>query len=443
VIRVASRASPLARAQVHEVLSLFELLYPELVFDTLFVETTGDKDQTTSLKTLEKSDFFTKEIDQLLLQGACRLALHSAKDLPDPLPEGLALVALTRGVSSADVLVLRSGETLETLKRGALIGTSSLRREQQIAALRSDLCCIDIRGTIEVRLAKLDSGVIDGLVMAEAALIRLGLTDRNRLTLEEESAPRQGRLALIARTDDLEMKKLCSALDARQKRVLYLGTDPSGYVTEGTLVHHPLIHITPRSVHLPEIALAYAQMPLYTHLLLTSKNAAGLLFAYHSVQALAEKEICAIGKATAAEIEKRGLRVKWVAEEETQEGMIAQLKKEALDSAYLFYPRSSRARPQLKNFLESLNIRHRVCDIYDTSTNSALPFLPLEEFDELVFTSPSTVEAFFERYAQIPPGVTIKAIGPVTLAALKRKRDQALCLLQNQPSVCLSQCSKE
>jgi hydroxymethylbilane synthase len=416
MIRVASRASLLAQAQVREVQLALRGIFPDAAFDTLLVETAGDKDQKSSLKNLERSDFFTKEIDQLLLQGACELAIHSAKDLPDPLPKGLSLVALTRGVSSADVLVLREGEKIETLKAGALIGTSSVRREQSIAALRADLRCTDIRGPIEVRLQKLDSGLVDGLVMAEAALIRLGLTTRNYFALEGESAPLQGRLALIARTDDLEMAKLCSVLDARRKRILYFGTDPSNYLHDAVLVHHPLISIVPRPAQ-----PAYAHMSDYTHILLTSKNAVAVLLAHLTergeLSALHEKEICAIGKATAAEIEKRGFRVKWVAEEETQEGMIARLKKEELGKAYLFYPRSAKARPLLKEFLGSLGVRHTVCDIYDTST-CTLPLISLEEFDELVFTSPSTVEAFFERYKTLPPGIAVTAIGPVTQAAL-------------------------
>ena len=123
------------------------------------METTGDKDQKTSLRTLEKTDFFTKEIDELQLAGGCRISIHSAKDLPDPLPKGLTMVALTQGVDPSDSLVLRENETIESLPHGAKMGTSSARREKNIRDLRSDFICVDVRGNIQARLALLDQGV--------------------------------------------------------------------------------------------------------------------------------------------------------------------------------------------------------------------------------------------------------------------------------------------
>jgi hydroxymethylbilane synthase len=197
--------------QVNEVLQEIQKFYPEILFDVLLVETTGDLDQKTSLRTLEKTDFFTKEIDALLLKGECRLAIHSAKDLPDPLPKGLALAALTRGVDPSDALVVRE----VPLKRGARIGTSSLRREERVRALSLNLECVDIRGTIEQRLELLDSGEVDGVVIAEAALIRLGLTERLRLPLPGPTAPLQGQLAVIVQSEDHEMKGIFSIIDAR------------------------------------------------------------------------------------------------------------------------------------------------------------------------------------------------------------------------------------
>ncbi len=210
-LKVAARASRLSQVQVNEVLQEIQKFYPEILFDVLLVETTGDLDQKTSLRTLEKTDFFTKEIDALLLKGECRLAIHSAKDLPDPLPKGLALAALTRGVDPSDALVVRE----VPLKRGARIGTSSLRREERVRALSLNLECVDIRGTIEQRLELLDSGEVDGVVIAEAALIRLGLTERLRLPLPGPTAPLQGQLAVIVQSEDHEMKGIFSIIDAR------------------------------------------------------------------------------------------------------------------------------------------------------------------------------------------------------------------------------------
>jgi hydroxymethylbilane synthase len=214
-ILVGARGSPLSRAQVEEVLQELRRFHPETQFQPLWIETTGDKDLVTSLRDLERTDFFTKEIDALQKGGGCRISIHSAKDLPDPLPEGLALVALTKGVSPADVLVLRDLETVEGLTFGAKIGTSSVRREKQICALRRDFVCVDVRGPIEKRLALLDIGTIDGLVMAEAALIRLKLTTRVRFPLLGERPPLQGQLAIVSVEGDERMRKLFECIDVR------------------------------------------------------------------------------------------------------------------------------------------------------------------------------------------------------------------------------------
>jgi len=215
IVSVGARDSSLSQAQVSEVLHALRCIHPEVTFDPIWQKTIGDKDLNTSLRELDRTDFFTKEIDEMLLERKCRIAIHSAKDLPHPLPQGLAILAITQGVDPSDVLVLRDRETLDTLPEGARIGSSSKRRDDMIKHLRSDLRCVDIRGTIDRRLALLDSGQIDGVVMAEAALICLHLTHRNRMRLNGEAAPLQGRLAVVARENDKEMADLFSCLDAR------------------------------------------------------------------------------------------------------------------------------------------------------------------------------------------------------------------------------------
>ncbi len=216
-IRVGARSSPLSKAQCDEILQELRQFYPDIGFHPIWLETTGDKDLKTPLRTLEKTDFFTKEIDALQLSGGCRIGIHSAKDLPEPLAQGLVLAALTRGVDPSDSLVLREGETVESLPVTAKIGTSSVRREKNIHDLRPDLVCVDVRGNIQARLALLDKGAIDGLVIAEAALIRLKLTSLNRIPLPGERAALQGQLAIIAREDDREMLELFGCIDVRQQ----------------------------------------------------------------------------------------------------------------------------------------------------------------------------------------------------------------------------------
>lgn len=214
-ITVGARDSILSRVQIQEVLQELKQFKPDVEFQPILVETMGDKDLNTSLRTLEKTDFFTKEIDLLQLSKGCRISIHSAKDLSEPLPKGLTIAALTKGVDSSDVLVLRSGETLQSLPMDAKIGTSSIRREQNIKAMRADLNCIDIRGNIQRRLAFLECGDIDGLVVAEAALIRLQLTSLNRIYLPGERAALQGQLAVLVLESDEEMKSLFRFIDAR------------------------------------------------------------------------------------------------------------------------------------------------------------------------------------------------------------------------------------
>lgn len=218
-IILGARSSPLSKAQVEEVLHELHKFHEGISFSPIFVKTAGDKDRLTSLKLMDKTNFFTEEIDQMLLSGECRIAVHSAKDLPEPLPSGLVCIALTEGRDSSDVLVLRDRENLASLKVHAKIATSSLRREEMIKEMRSDVLCVDIRGTIEERLKKLDSGEVDALVMAEAALIRLKLTARNRIKLPGPTAKYQGQLAILARAEDVEMQELFAPLDSRRNAV--------------------------------------------------------------------------------------------------------------------------------------------------------------------------------------------------------------------------------
>ena len=209
-IKVGARKSPLSQVQCDEV--LHELLsFTPVEFVPVWVETVGDKDKTTSLRSLDKTDFFTREIDEMLIEGKCRIGIHSAKDLPDPLRKGLKIVALTKGVDPSDVLVIR-----QELQPDAVVASSSERREAMILKKWPHFKCVDIRGTIGERLAILDSGKMDAVVMAKAALIRLGtLNDRKWIQLEGETTPLQGKLAVIARDDDLEMTELFKCIDTR------------------------------------------------------------------------------------------------------------------------------------------------------------------------------------------------------------------------------------
>lgn len=210
-VRVGARGSNLSQKQVWEVLKELNKHEPHVTFDPVWIKTSGDKDQKTSLRFMENSNFFTKELDDLLLAGEIRLSMHSAKDLPKPLAEGLSMVALTHGLDPSDSLVMSP-----TFTGKGLIATSSLRREKTIRELYPEAQLVDIRGTIEQRLSYLERGEIEGLVVAECALIRLGLTHLPRVTLPKPYAEYQGQLAVLARSDDIEMSRLFACIDSRK-----------------------------------------------------------------------------------------------------------------------------------------------------------------------------------------------------------------------------------
>lgn len=416
-IKVGARSSPLSLVQCDEVLSELKVHHPQVTFDLQKVATVGDKDKKTSLRTLNKTDFFTKEIDEMLLRGDCRIGIHSAKDLPEPIPNGLSIVALTKGVDPADALVMRSGETLSSLKQGAIIATSSERREMMVCSLRPDLRFIDLRGTIGERLTKLDSGDADGVVVAEAALIRLKLTHLNRIILPGETTAHQGQLAILARQEDREMASLFACLDVRQmapKRILHVGLQPPSPKAGEQIIHCPLIRIVPR----PYDAEAFKDIDAYTHLIFTSKSAVEIFCSYQ--KDIGGKEVFAVGHATALCLLEHGIPVTETAQDERAEGLIALLEKRDLSQAYLFWPHSAQARPILRDYLKQKRLRYRECLLYDTLPLKPDPLPNLAQIDEIHFTSPSTVDAFVQFFGRLPKDKALKAIGPVTDLAIKK-----------------------
>ncbi len=214
-IRVCARDSLLSKKQVREISGLLSPFYPDLRFSEDYIKTTGDKDRKTSLKTLGKTNFFTKEIDEKLLLNEADIGIHSAKDLPDPYECNIEIIAITEGLTPADALVFREGYSLSSLPFGAKIAASSDRREKAIRELRNDFVFTDIRGTIEERLEILFSGQADGIVIAEAALIRLQLTHLSRLILPGKTVEGQGKLAVTAKFGNIRMKQIFSSIDSR------------------------------------------------------------------------------------------------------------------------------------------------------------------------------------------------------------------------------------
>lgn len=219
IISVGARNSLLSRTQVQEVLVEIRKHAPFILFAPFFMDTWGDQRLDISLKTMEKTDFFTREIEAAQQQEQFRISIHSAKDLPDSIHPALEIIAITQGVDSGDSLVMRPGACLKTLPSKSIIGVSSERREAHLKRLRPDLVFRDIRGKIDMRLEQLHSGQLDGLVIAEAALIRLGLTHLTREKLGLTPAPWQGKLAVVGRKGDTLMQQLFSVMDTRRQDI--------------------------------------------------------------------------------------------------------------------------------------------------------------------------------------------------------------------------------
>ncbi|MCK4422599.1 MAG: hydroxymethylbilane synthase [Candidatus Omnitrophica bacterium] len=215
IFKIGARSSPLALKQIEEIIPLLKKVHPEFVFNLVRIDTAGDKDKVTPLEKLEGTDFFTREIEQALLREKIDLAVHSAKDMPDVLPEGLEIAVILKSIDPYDVLVSKGNLKLDELPSGAKIGTSSLRRKIQLKSFRRDFQIVDIRGNIEERLSKLNESDLDAIVLAAAGLIRLSLEHRITQKLSFDIlCPHslQGCLAIEIRSSDTKMKSLISRL---------------------------------------------------------------------------------------------------------------------------------------------------------------------------------------------------------------------------------------
>lgn len=196
---IAARQSPLAIWQAEHVRQAFLKHYPKLIVDIKGFKTTGDKVLDQPLSQIGGKGLFTKELEEALLDGRADLAVHSMKDVPMVLPEGFILPATLARENASDAFVSSHYESLDTLPEGALIGTSSLRRAALVKIFYPRLRVLPLRGNLQTRLQKLDGGMFDGIILASAGLIRLGLTERIREYLAPERwlpAPGQGALAI-------------------------------------------------------------------------------------------------------------------------------------------------------------------------------------------------------------------------------------------------------
>ncbi len=223
-IRIGSRKSQLALVQTHWVQEQLQKVFPDITFEVHSMSTQGDKILDVALAKIGDKGLFTKELEVGMLSQEIDFAVHSLKDLPTRLPEGLALAAITERENPADALVVHEkhkDKQIDTLPEGAVIGTSSLRRLAQLRHHFPHFTFKDIRGNLNTRMAKLDAGEYDGIILAVAGLERLGMSDRIHQILPKEislHAVGQGALGIECRADDSEVISLLKAIEHPQTR---------------------------------------------------------------------------------------------------------------------------------------------------------------------------------------------------------------------------------
>jgi hydroxymethylbilane synthase len=221
-LRIATRSSALAIAQTELVIEALRRIDSEVQAEYVEVHTEGDADRSTPLRLLGGRGVFVRAVEHALLDGRADVAMHSLKDVPTDVPEGLVLAAYLERGDPRDALVASGGRRLKELPEGAKVGTSSNRRVALLRALRPDLEIAEIRGNIDTRMRRVTEGDYDAVVLAAAGLDRLGrLDDATQLfeAMEFLPAPGQGVIAVECRADDAETRALLGGIDHDATRV--------------------------------------------------------------------------------------------------------------------------------------------------------------------------------------------------------------------------------
>ena len=216
VLKIGTRQSLLALWQSNHIAACLRKQYPECEVVLKKIVTKGDRILDVPLAQIGGKGLFTKEIEEDLLSGEVDLAVHSLKDMPTVLPEGLCLTAITERANVGDAFVSNDYACFEELPLGAVVGTSSLRRKAQLLAARPDLTIRDLRGNVDTRLRKLDEGLYDAVILAAAGLERLGHGDRIKAIIPSDvclPAVGQGALAIECRADDAEVRQMLDFLN--------------------------------------------------------------------------------------------------------------------------------------------------------------------------------------------------------------------------------------
>ncbi len=217
--KIGTRGSLLSLAQTNWVISELKKRSPETEFEIVTIKTKGDTD-ARPLFTINQKGIFEKEIDRAVVEKKVDFAVHSLKDVPSELSDDLVLACIPKRESANDIFISKDGSTLQTIKKGSKIGTSSLRRAIQVSRIRPDLIVKPIRGNIETRIRKIDQGEFDAVVLAQAGISRLGLDVKfEKLSTKDfPPSPGQGAIAIVSRKDNhslIELLKKIEDLDSR------------------------------------------------------------------------------------------------------------------------------------------------------------------------------------------------------------------------------------
>lgn len=220
---VATRKSALALAQSRAFIARLAALHPHVSFEELRVTTTGDVVQDRALSEIGGKGLFVKEIEEALLDGRADIAIHSLKDVPPQVLPSLAIECIPEREDPRDVLVSHTGKPIAELPSGSRVGTGSLRRRVQLLAYRKDLEVVAIRGNVDTRLRKAESGELEAVVLARAGLNRLGWSARATESIAPEvmlPAVGQGALGIEQRSDDAEISELLAPLSHSDTKIL-------------------------------------------------------------------------------------------------------------------------------------------------------------------------------------------------------------------------------
>ena len=419
LIRVVCRSSKLSLLQVNEVFAQF----PNINYTVNAQESFGDKNKNISLMSKEvTTDFFTREMDDEILCGNADIAIHSAKDLPCPIPEGIEVIALLDAFDKTDSLVSRSKLTLAQLPAGSRIGTSSATRKAELLDLRPDVEVVSIRGTIDERIAQVESGYVDALIVATCALKRLGLTDQISEVLGFRTHPLQGNIAITAAKGS-PFRSLFEPKNAKRQHVLVTGTTCEEYKNLGVIIHQPLIKISGVD-NKKQIHEALDKLSGFQWVIFTSRYGVRYFFKEFEEKQLPLSifdniKIASVGKTTSSELIARGLTPTVESPTESAEGLVDYFKNKSVSNKNILLPRSAIGLKYLTKELAGLG--NNICDlaVYNNTASTNTDKLDLSIFHKIVFASPSGVKAFKHVYGEIPDHIQIITKGKTTEEYLK------------------------